>query len=209
MTTSLGKVRCLRATLAALVVAATMMSVRVAQAHPHVWIDAVVEAWFVKGAVTELRVTWTFDDFFSAMAIDDFDENRKRSLDDAELQKLASVSEETLAASGYFTRIAIDGSALSVEAVRDFAAAVTDKGQLRYTFTVTLPEPVDPSQRDFSIALYDDNYYVDVALNKADPVRLRGEMPLACTFAVAEDRSQSFYLGMIHPMRVRIQCLRV
>lgn len=198
----------LRAGMVALTFVAMLALARPARAHPHVWIDAVVEAWFVKGAVTEFRVTWTFDDFFSAMAIDDFDENRNRTLEDAELQKLASVSEETLAASGYFMHVIIDGAALVVEAVRDFTAAVTDKGLLRYTFTVVLPDPVDPSRRALSVALYDDNYYVDVALNKMDPVRLKGEMPLACTFAVAEDRDHSFYLGMIYPMRVRIQCIR-
>ena len=206
MTIRRGIQRALRTSVAALLLGVALPCA--AQAHPHVWIDAIVEAWFVQGAVTEFRVTWTFDDFFSAMAIDDFDVNRNRVLDDAELQKLASVSEETLAASGYFTRITIDGAALAVEAVRDFAAAVTDKGLLRYTFTVALPDPVDPSRRNLSVAFYDDNYYVDVALNKADPVRLRGEMPLACTFAVAEDRAHSFYMGMIHPLRVRIQCIR-
>lgn len=177
-------------------------------AHPHVWIDAVVEAWFVNGAVTELRVTWTFDDFFSAMAIDDFDANRNRRLDDDELQKLSAVSEETLAVSGYFLHIDIDGAALAVDSVRDFVASVSDKGLLHYTFTVVLPEPVDPSRRTLSLALYDENYYVDVALNRADPVRLKGDTPLACTFAVAEDRSHSFYMGLIHPTRVRIQCIR-
>ena len=181
---------------------------RPAAAHPHVWIDAVVEAWFVQGAVTEFRVSWTFDDFFSAMAIDDFDVNRNRTLEDTELQKLASVSEETLATSGYFLHIEIDGSPFAVEAVRDFSAVITDKGLLRYTFAAALPAPVDPSRKSLTVALYDENYYVDVALNRMDPVRLRGEMPLACTFAAAEDRAHSFYMGMIHPVRVRIQCVR-
>jgi len=194
--------------LALLALLGGLAGLRPALAHPHVWIDAIVEAWFVKGAVAEFRVTWIFDDFFSAMAIDDFDANRNRRLDDAELRKLATMSEETLATSGYFLHIVIDGKPHAVEAVRDFTATITDKGLLRYTFTVALADPVDPSRRDLSIAVYDENYYVDVALNRADPVRLRGDMPLACTFAVAEDRGHSFYMGMIHPVRARIQCVR-
>lgn len=187
---------------------AAALFARAALAHPHVWIDARIEAWFVKGAVTELRITWVFDDFFSAMAVEDFDANKDKKLDAAELRKLATVSEETLAESRFFLHVDIDGAPLVVQSVKDMVATLSDKGLLRYTFTVPLPEPVDPSRRDLSVAMYDENYYIDVILNKTDPVLLRGETPLSCHFAVAEDRAQSFYMGLIHPVRARIQCVR-
>ena len=55
MTIRRGIQRALRTSVAALLLGVALPCA--AQAHPHVWIDAIVEAWFVQGAVTEFRVT--------------------------------------------------------------------------------------------------------------------------------------------------------
>ena len=74
-----------------------------AAAHPHVWITVETTVLYDKGAFTGLRHTWTFDEFYTAMAIDGLDKNKDGIYDREELAELAKVNIDGLKEFAYFT----------------------------------------------------------------------------------------------------------
>ena len=182
----------------------TVPAGRESAAHPHVWIDAVVSPRFEKGAVVALDITWRFDAFYSSVASEDFDSNGNGTLDPEELEALAQVSLTSLADYSYFTYVYLDGA--PIETVVDSLTVSREGEALHYAYAVALPEPVKPAERSLSFSLYDESYYVDVALDQTDPVRLAGEGAEACHFALVEDVDRPFYFGMVVPIRADLVC---
>ena len=74
-----------------------------AAAHPHVWVSVETTVVYDKGTVAALRQRWTFDEFYSAMAIQGLDANNDGNYDRSELAELAKVNIEGLKDFGYFT----------------------------------------------------------------------------------------------------------
>jgi ABC-type uncharacterized transport system substrate-binding protein len=73
-------------------------------AHPHVW--ATVRSEIVFGAdhrITGIRHHWTFDEFYTAMAVQGLDANGDGVYSKEELQPLAQVNVESLKDFDYFT----------------------------------------------------------------------------------------------------------
>ena len=180
-------------------------SSRQSDAHPHVWIDATVSPRFEAGAVVALDIDWRFDDFYSSVASEDFDANGNGVLDPEELEALAQTSLTSLADYSYFTYIYLD-SGEAIETVVERLTVRREGDALHYAYTVLLPEPINPAERSLSFSLYDETYYVDVALDQVDPVRLTGEGAEACHFALVEDVDRPFYFGMVVPIRVDLIC---
>ena len=68
-----------------------------AAAHPHVW--ATVRSEIVLGPnhqITGIRQHWTFDEFYTAMAVEGLDTNKDGVYSQEELQPLAQVNVESL-----------------------------------------------------------------------------------------------------------------
>ena len=68
-----------------------------ATAHPHVW--ATVRSEIVLGPnhqITAIRHAWTFDEFYTAMAIEGLDTNKDGVYSKEELEPLAKVNVESL-----------------------------------------------------------------------------------------------------------------
>ena len=58
----------------ALALACAAIQTRVADAHPHAWIDVRVTVLFDgDGAITGLRQSWLFDEFYTAFATEGLD----------------------------------------------------------------------------------------------------------------------------------------
>src|SRR5215510_2431854 len=63
-----------------------------AAAHPHVWITVETMLLYDKGTFTGLRHKWTFDQYYTAMAIEGLDKNKDGKYDREELAELAKVN---------------------------------------------------------------------------------------------------------------------
>ena len=74
-----------------------------AQAHPHVWVTVETTLLSEGGAFVGLRHKWTFDEFYTAMAIEGLDKNKDGKYDREELAELAKVNIESLKDFAYFT----------------------------------------------------------------------------------------------------------
>ncbi len=185
--------------------ALTAFSTRPASAHPHLWIDAAGTILFDQGKVTAIRFKWSFDEFFSAGVIGEFDKNNNQQFDADEIEPLRVGAFEGTKEVGFFTDIQINGEKYVIDTTRDFTGRI-EKGLAVYEFTVPLPEPVDPAQKTLTVSVYDQSYFVDIAFQGHEPITLSGDGSAKCTIQIADDRANPIYGGVVYPKKATIQC---
>lgn len=178
-----------------------VFTTRAASAHPHVWIDATLELEMQEGKLEALALVWHFDDFYSELVRQDFDQNRDGSLSESELDALVGVSAVSLSQHSFFTHLRIGEEQQAVTAVKDFYAE-DDGVQVTYRFRIVLPEPVDVGETPFSIGLFDKGYYVDLALADKD---ISIPDP-ACRLVPKEALDQPLYYGIFYPTYYHLAC---
>lgn len=128
-------------------------------AHPHVSLDARLEFEFDGPECRGVRVEWTFDPFFSATVIADFDANRNGQFEETEVLRVHDGAFFNLRKYGFFTLIRKGSRRTSPEAVEDFSAEIRDK-HLIYRFFIPLSGK--GYGRDFAVAVFDTTYYCAV-----------------------------------------------
>ena len=90
-----------------------LLSVNRADAHPHVWVTFHSEVLYAAdGTMTGVRHAWTFDDMFSAYALQGAPHAKKGQYTREELASLAQVNMDSLKEYGYFTFARADGKKL-------------------------------------------------------------------------------------------------
>jgi ABC-type uncharacterized transport system substrate-binding protein len=174
-------------------------------AHPHVWIDAVVTFVFEDGQLVGLRHHWKFDEFFGSFVIEEYDADGDGAFDAAELGAIRAGAFSNLREFDYFTHLRINGAKLPLQEVSSFTARIED-GVLVYEFAMPLPEPVDPGENSFAASVYDVEYYVEVLLDQYDPVRFEGIPSGGCTYEIHEDAENPIYYGMVYPLAITLNC---
>ncbi|WMT86397.1 DUF1007 family protein [Pelagibacterium sp. 26DY04] len=155
------------------------------QAHPHVWIDAAGEVLFENGAIVGMRHHWTFDQYFSAWAIQGLDADGDGVLTPTELQPLAEENIEGLDFYSYYTFAdpeGLDGHA-AVAGASD-PSMVFENGQVTLTFTMAFAEP-QRVNGIYDIEVGDPEYYAAFTFPDADSVTLQGA-PEGCTVVAKE-----------------------
>ena len=65
-------------------------------AHPHVWVSVKATVLFEGDTMTGLQQSWTFDEAYTAMAIEGLDTNGDGNYDRKELEELAKVNVDGL-----------------------------------------------------------------------------------------------------------------
>jgi len=186
--------------------AASLLAPLPAASHPHILIDVHAVVEMREGAITSLMLGWTFDPVFSATLLEEFDANHDGTLDAAELKRLEKEAfRETVAKEGYFTYARVGESPVSWPAATDFRV-VAVKDRLMYMFRLTLPRPVDPRHATFSVATYDESFYIDMDFPNERAVVLTGEGAAGCRAQIGPDRGNTIFGGLVVPRRVWIRC---
>jgi ABC-type nickel/cobalt efflux system permease component RcnA/ABC-type uncharacterized transport system substrate-binding protein len=166
-----------------------------AQAHPHVWVTVETTLLYEGGAFVGLAHKWTFDEFYTAMAVEGLDQNKDGKYDRAELAELAKVNMDGLKEFGYFTFPALAGEPLKLGEPRDYWLEHKD-GTLSLYFTVPFARPVLPEARGLTFSVYDPSFFIAFDLAKAEPVRLGKGAPKDCFLKVgAQQRPEEAALG--------------
>ena len=170
-----------------------------AAAHPHVWIDATLAFVSEGGKITALDITWVFDDLYSQLVLEDFDQDGDGTMSQKELDALVGISAANLMSYTFFTHVKIAGEKHYVSRVKEFYAEVTEDQLILYRFRVPLPAPTDP--KDLAVGLFDDSYYVDVALAESDI-----SVPEGCKATLEQDQNEPLYYGTYFPTYVHLDC---
>src|SRR5262245_66491040 len=82
---------------------AVLLACLPARAHPHMWVTVEATVLYENGAFTGIRHKWTFDEYYTATAIEGLDKNKDGKYDRAELDEPAKVNVNALKDFDYFT----------------------------------------------------------------------------------------------------------
>jgi ABC-type uncharacterized transport system substrate-binding protein len=164
----------------ALAAAGSIGLAQAADAHPHVW--ATVHSEILLGAnhqIIGIRHSWTFDEFYTAMAVEGLDTNKDGIYSKEELQPLAKVNVESLKDFDYFTEGEED-KMLPLKPPVDYWIDY-DKNVLTLHFTLPLDKPVDTHGKPVQVDVYDPSFFVAFGFATEKPVTLAGADSKGCT----------------------------
>jgi ABC-type uncharacterized transport system substrate-binding protein len=152
-----------------------LLSVVRADAHPHVWVKLKTEIVYAPdGAVTGLRHAWTFDDMFSAYALQGIRHAKKGQYTREELAPLAQTNVDSLKEYDYFTYAKADGAKLKFAGPIDYWLEYANSALVLH-FTLPLKTPV--TAKTMQVEVYDPTIFVDFEFAKENPVSLSGAPP--------------------------------
>jgi ABC-type uncharacterized transport system substrate-binding protein len=161
-----------------------------AHAHPHVWVNVKATVLYANGSVSGLQEAWTFDEFYTAQAIEGLDKNGDGKYDREELTGLAKVNIDGLKEFDYFTYAKLAGADRKFKAPENYWLEHTDKGILTLHFTLPLEQPV-AEQSGFSFSVTDPSYFIAFEFAEDSPVQVGAGAPAGCTAAVHEPPEDS------------------
>ncbi|MBH5400628.1 DUF1007 family protein [Bradyrhizobium sp. CNPSo 4010] len=167
----------MRTLLGCLLAAAMTLAAGAANAHPHVWITATSELLYAAdGSITGVRHAWTFDDMFSAYAVQGLESKTKGAYTSEELKPLAQTNVESLKEYAYFTFAKADGKKERFQEPVDYFLDYKDT-VLTLHFTLPLKNPVKPKQ--LVLEVFDRSFFIDFQMAKDSPVKMVGA-PAGC-----------------------------
>ena len=172
-----------------------------ARAHPHIWIDAHLDIRIDNMKVTNITVTWMFDEIFSYALIEEFDRDVNNIFTATEVAELQANAFAALKESGYFTHFR--QMTAFPPSVAGFSAWI-EGDRIGYSFDISAPDV--PLTEGLDISVYDETFYVDVILDEAGPVTLSGPGAAACLYRLSEDAQNPIYFDLILPQLVTVQC---
>ncbi|MGE0120797.1 MAG: DUF1007 family protein [Dongiaceae bacterium] len=182
-----------------------LAAARPAAAHPHVFIDGTVVFLFAGERIAGLRLIWVFDELFSETFLQDFDTDGDGAFGADEAVAIKENSLASLREYDYLTHLWVDGRPLTGFTAPELAVTHRD-GAVIYDMRIALAEPLDPRRNRIEAAIYDDSYYVEVALHHPDPVRFAGIADGACRYTVGEDESRAYYYETVYPQVITLSC---
>jgi ABC-type uncharacterized transport system substrate-binding protein len=151
-----------------------------AQAHPHVWVTFKSELVYgPDGALTGIHHLWSFDDMFTAFALQGIDHKDKGKFTREELAPLAEVNVTSLKEFDYFTFVTADGKKVELadppkgEYWLDFK-----DGVLTLDFVLPLKKPLKAHQLD--IEVYDPSIFIDFEFAKSEDAIKFVNKPAGC-----------------------------
>ena len=149
-----------------------LLSVNRAEAHPHVWVTFHSDVLYAAdGSMTGVRHAWTFDDMFSAYALQGISHAKKGQYTREELAPLAQVNVESLKEYGYFTFARADGKKVKFSDPVDYWLEYKNAA---LTLHFTLPLKAAATAKVMQIEVYDPSIFVDFEFAKDQPVSLSG-----------------------------------
>lgn len=157
-----------------------------ALAHPHVFVTAREQVVFAPdGKITGIKAAWTFDDMYSAFAIQGLGDADK-ILTRADLQPLAKTNVDSLAEFGWFTVAKAGGKPVAFSDPVDYWIDENAAKLITLHFTLPLKAPVTTGAF-FSLQVYDSTYFVAFDYDTTAPVTLV-DAPVGCSVSVTKPK---------------------
>jgi len=159
-------------------------------AHPHMWVTVETTVLYDKGTFTGLREKWTFDEYYTAYAIEGLDKNHHGIYDREELSELAKVNIEAMKEVGYFTYPVLGGQGVKLKPAQDYWLEHKD-GVLSLYFTVLFDRPILTEAEGFGFAVEDSTFFIDFEPAKTHPVKFGDGAPKTCTAKLGRHRDDN------------------
>ena len=195
-------------------------SVSVSIAHPHMWVDLKSQI-ILDGneKVSAIYQEWLFDDFFSAAMIEEA-ALHPEGVEIAIRQKIDELM-QNLEPYNYFTVAKRGEDTLPLTQRGDVVAEIREN-RVWMGFTVAIENHVDLKEQNFSYAIFDPTYYIEMYHPEGAIVSFDGDAPDDCGVeivqpnpsaeAIALSRSASLdanpdnTIGRLFAETVRVEC---
>ncbi|MGU3495072.1 DUF1007 family protein [Xanthobacteraceae bacterium A53D] len=153
-----------------------------ALAHPHVWVNMRTTILFdAAGNITGLKQDWTFDDAFSAFALQGFPKDASGNYAKEVLAPLAEVNVTSLKEYDYFVHAKTAKAKVAFKDPTDYSLTFAND-TLTLHFILPLAKPL-PAKGNLSFDVYDPTFFVSFAFQEKEPVLL-DKAPQGCSFNV-------------------------
>ena len=160
------------------------------QAHPHVWITMTEEILFSPdGKMTGIANAWTFDEGYSAYAVQGIPTKPDGTIARETLDVLAKSNTEALEEFGYFTAVRIDGKKIVLAAPKDYWLDY-DGHVMTYHMTLPLKEPMKPGKINM-VEIYDPTYFVSFSFAESATPAAMPTSPKGCSLTVARPKQDA------------------
>lgn len=153
-----------------------------AAAHPHVYIDMKTDFRVDgEGRLESLHITWIFDEFYSAFAVDGGPKSNG-TYDEKFLAALAEENLKNLADWNYFTEVTSGGAPVETgKATGGVSSWNEETGRLSLTFTLPLRKP---QEAPVNVRIFDPSYYISIDYLPKDAVSLSGAGDKDCSVKI-------------------------
>lgn len=156
-----------------------------AVAHPHVWVNVTTTVLYEANKIAGFQHRWTFDDMYTAMAIQGLDKDQDGVYSKEELAELAQVNIDGLKEFDFFTYARLQEKPVPLAPPKDYYLEHKE-GQLSLIFTLPLAEALPAESEGFEFAVYDQTFFIAFDLAKENPVRLSAGAPAGCAAKVGD-----------------------
>ena len=178
MVFSISNVRLFRSFVAGFLALAVVLIPKTASTHPHEFVIMRVTANFhIDGRLSGLTYHWTFDEFFTAYAVEGQDQNKNGKAEPNELQALLVEILGNIREIDYFTVSDPAASLPKFATPKPISAEMVDR-KLDLKFNLPFTAPLDMSGKKLRFAIYDDQFYIAMNL---DPDRKAVILPSEVT----------------------------
>lgn len=203
-----------------------LMMASPALAHPHVFVDAQIAPQFAAdGRIEAIKVTWTYDDLYSLMILEDhaLDQDGDGLLTEAEIAELQGFDSHWPEDFPGNTYVLVAGQPQALGRPTAWTASYGD-GKLTSTHVRQLTEPLRPEAAALVVKNYDPEHYYAYAILAAapegqaagcaaqiipyDPVAADAALSAASDAFIAADTSDAPYpqIGAYFSDRVEVLC---
>lgn len=162
---------------------------QIAKAHPHVWVSYETTVLQDNGAINGLAHVWTFDDMYTAMAVQGLDKNNDGKFDREELAELAKINMEGLKEFAYFTYARLGSEGLKFTDPADTWLEYKDN-VLKLHFRLPLAQPVAAGAEGFSFSVYDPTWFIAFDPEKSNPIKVAAANAESCKVSMNDQSNE-------------------
>jgi ABC-type uncharacterized transport system substrate-binding protein len=173
-------------------------------AHPHAFAETNLTLFFDQDGLAAIKVHWRFDEMFSTMIADEFDQDHNGRFSPAEVKLIEKEAFANLANFGYFTHIWIDGRRFLIKWVKDFSASL-QKGRLIYSFSIPCHAAAGSGYKQMTISPHDPTFYTDLSFARENALLLQGNDGFQIESSMGRSRDIAIYYGQVHPFELRLR----
>ena len=171
------------------------------EAHPHVFIDTTVTVIFDDEGISGFQIQWLFDEMFSSMIINDFDEDYNFQFNSNEIENIENNAFSNLKNFHYFSYISLNRKDFPFKKVTNFSASIIGE-RLIYKFFIPYKIKAKESEQVVTVAVYDDSYYCDVAFAENSPLILKNAGTYTVRYEIAQNKKNPIYFGQVFPFEI-------
>ena len=147
--------------------------------HPHLFLECTIILECENDTIRGFWLDWSFDKMFSAMILQDYDENGDGEFSTREIRTVYENAFINLEQHHFFTYVTKNGKRWSPETVENFTCFIRDEA-LVYRFFIPCSVKPGKDSSTFKITIFDETNFTSIEYS-ATPVRLSLLYPFSST----------------------------